>query len=747
MADLEKPMQLRPAVRILLVFSFALAIHLPSSAADWPTWRGVNADGVSAEAGLPEKWSQEGQNLLWKAPIGGRSTPIVLDGRVCVITLAEPEDATRWQERIVCLDAETGKIRWEHRYNIFQTDIPHHRVGWASLAGDPETGYVYSHGVEGMVICFDRAGKIVWSRSFGEEVGRISGFGGRTVDPILDGDLVIVSFLTAGWGGNFIPRHRYFALDKSSGAIVWISTPGGAPKDTTYSVPVVEVIDGERLLITGNGDGGIYGLQVATGKKAWAFALSKRGINSSVLVNGHHVYASHSEENVDESTAMGRLVHLDASQVAEGKPSEAWKVDGFGAGYASPAYHDGILYHVDNSANLVAFDAATGEQLWLHNIGIAQKGSPIVVDGKIYVADVDGKFHTLKMNGRQPPDVLHVEEFKNPDGSATQINGSPAVADGRVYLMTASDLYAIGGKMPASTPPQASKAVSNEAPAGAVAAQVQVVPAEVIVAPGGSRTFVARTFDAKGRFIGESKAEWSLDGLQGDVSSSGELKLSADSNFQGGMLVASVGGLKGTSRVSARPAVAFTEGFDSYEDKSVPPGWNATRGRFAVAPSENGGKVLKKPSGNRRSWRTTVFFGDPAASGYVVEADVMGAQQGRRKPDIGLVSHRYTLAMMGNRKKLMIRTWLSELIRFSKVIPFEFDTNVWYRMKLRVDVADGGEKATVRGKVWKKSEAEPDEWTIEAEDALPHTHGSPGIYGYSAADISYDNIKVTPAGG
>ena len=61
-------------------------------------------------------------------------------------------------------------------------------------------------------------------------------------------------------------------------------------------------------------------------------------------------------------------------------------------------------------------------------------------------------------------------------------------------------------------------------------------------------------------------------------------------------------------------------------------------------------------------------------------------------------------------------------------------------------VASDGSKATIRGKVWKKAEAEPAEWTIEAEDTLPHTSGSPGIYGYSAADILYDNIQVTPAG-
>ena len=221
----------------------------------------------------------------------------------------------------------------------------------------------------------------------------------------------------------------------------------------------------------------------------------------------------------------------------------------------------------------------------------------------------------------------------------------------------------------------------------------------------------------------------------------------ADDNIpQGGLLTATLGGVKGTARVSSRPRIPFTENFESYDEKAVPPGWNAARGRFEVAAMGDG-KVLKKPSGNPRSWRTTVFFGDPDASGYIIEADVLGAQRGRRKPDVGLVSHRYTLAIMGVRKKLMIRTWLSELIRFSAEVPFELEADVWYRMKMQVDVAGGGGKATVRGKVWKRGEAEPDGWTIEAEDALPHTHGSPGIYGYSAADVFYDNIKVTPAGG
>jgi len=734
-----------PILFALLSLTLAVSSLGVLPAADWATWRGPNSDGFSPETNLPDTWGAEGRNVRWKAPIGSRSTPIVLDGRVCVITLAEPETPERWQERIVCLDETSGAIRFDFRYNVFQTDIPHHRVGWASLAGDADTGIIYALGVAGMLSALDAEGKLLWKRNFEEEVGRISGFGGRTVTPIIDGDLVIVSFLSAGWGSTFIPRHRYYALNKATGETVWISTPGGAPEDTTYSVPVVRVINGQRLLIDGNGDGGVYALKVGTGEKVWAFDLSKRGLNSSVVVDGNLVYASHSEENADESTAMGRLVCLDASQITDGKPREVWRAEAFTGGYASPVIHDGILYHVDNSANLVAFDAKTGKRLWRHNLGIAQRASPVVADGKVFVSDVDGKFHILRLNGANPPEALDVEEFKNPDGSAVQINGSPAIANGQIILPTNNELYAI-----ASQPSMAQAAPSalppvERAPAGAKPAYLQVLPAEVVLKPGATQTLTARTFDEMGRLIGETEAEWSLDGLKATISPAGVLAVSPDQVFQGGLVVATAGGLKGSARVSSRPVIPFQQDFESVEETRVPNGWNAAQGRFEVVTVE-GNKILKKSGDNPRSWRTTVYIGDPAASNYVIEADVMGMESRRRMPDIGLVSHRYTLALMGNQQRLQIRTWLSELERFSETIPFRWDPGVWYHLKMDVDVAADGGTATVRGKVWKRGEAEPAEWTIEAEDQLPHREGAPGIYGFSVADTFYDNVAVTPKG-
>ena len=67
----------KPAILLLTLSSLTLAQQI-GSVGDWPDWRGPDRDGVSKEKGLPEKWSLKGENLAWKAPYGGRSTPVVL---------------------------------------------------------------------------------------------------------------------------------------------------------------------------------------------------------------------------------------------------------------------------------------------------------------------------------------------------------------------------------------------------------------------------------------------------------------------------------------------------------------------------------------------------------------------------------------------------------------------------------------------------------------------------------------------
>ena len=185
---------------------------------EWGHWRGPLQTGVSLDQGLPESWSQDGDNLVWSQPFGGRSCPVVVDGRVCIIGVVG-DDNISTQERVVCFDAENGQKLWEHRFNVFHSTIVANRVGWANLAGDPETGYVYAHGVQDLLICFDPEGRIVWSHSMKEKFGSVTGYGGRIHTPVIDEDRLIISFLSSSWGKQGRPLHRYLALDKTTGEV------------------------------------------------------------------------------------------------------------------------------------------------------------------------------------------------------------------------------------------------------------------------------------------------------------------------------------------------------------------------------------------------------------------------------------------------------------------------------------------------------------------------------------------------
>src|SRR5260221_10550046 len=119
---------------------------------------------------------------------------------------------------------------WEHKFNVFHTDIVSSRVGWANLAGDAETGNVYAHGVQGLFFCFSSDGKVLWSKSLTEEYGRISGYGGRVTSPIVVDDMVIIHNLNASWGEHGMGGHRFLAMDKKTGEVRWWSEPGGRPQ-------------------------------------------------------------------------------------------------------------------------------------------------------------------------------------------------------------------------------------------------------------------------------------------------------------------------------------------------------------------------------------------------------------------------------------------------------------------------------------------------------------------------------------
>ena len=107
-------------------------------AGDWPEWRGPARDGISTETKLPEKWSPAGENLAWKAAYGGRSGPVVFGDRVYLNDTAGMGDAA--QERLLALDANTGKLIWEQRFNVFLQRCAAASDGLGITVGRPRDG-------------------------------------------------------------------------------------------------------------------------------------------------------------------------------------------------------------------------------------------------------------------------------------------------------------------------------------------------------------------------------------------------------------------------------------------------------------------------------------------------------------------------------------------------------------------------------------------------------------------------------
>jgi outer membrane protein assembly factor BamB len=765
--------------RFTLAFTAACLLPMSASASDWANWRGPFQNGVSPDKNLPAKFSLDPKaadnNLIWRVPHGCRSTPLILGDRVYLINYVsekvkqgnkEKDVPESIRERVMCLDANTGKTLWEHAFPVFHTDIVTVRLGWTNLAADPVTGYIYAHGTAGLFFCLDgKSGKVIWSKSMSEEYGRITGYGGRVTSPVIDEDLVILGMVNSSWGDQAKGGNRLVAMNKRTGEIVWWSDPAGAVKDTYYSVPVIATINGQRLLISGGADGSVFAVKVRTGEPVWRYVFATGAINCSPVVDGNHIYIGHGEENPDNNE-LGRVICLDGSKVEKKSPKLVWKVDGLKARYTSPVIHEGRLYITNDIGKLYCLDAKTGEQQWKYNYGRNSRGSPVLADGKIYIGEVNSYFHILEPGAKQCT-LLHKEELPALDGvSDTEINGSPAVANGRVFFSSSDEVFCIGLKKRENviTNEKIEQIFRSDEPI----THLQVVPAEIALHPGQSATFKVRAFDASGRFVKEVKAEWSLPAqmppkgvkatppaLKGDITTDGKLTVDAKMPAQGSIVVAKFDGLVGKARVRVAPTLPYANDFEKLPDGAVPGGWVNTQGKFVIK-TVNGNKVLAKVNTKPSPLVAlgNAYITLSTAKDYTIECDVQGTQVGDDLPDIGIVANRYTLILDGKLQKLRILSW-EALPRIDQTVQFDWKPNTWYRLKLTTDIKNG--KGVIRGKAWPRDQKEPAAWTVEATDAYAIGEGSAALYGgvqgvldnRPGTEIYYDNLRITPnqAGG
>jgi hypothetical protein len=494
------------------------------------------------------------------------------------------------------------------------------------------------------------------------------------------------------------------------------------------------VLNGQKAMLFGGGDGSVYAVQPRTGKVIFTYDASTRGINTSPVVVDGIVYGSHAEKNAADTTVLGAIFAFDGR--TEGKIEEdklLWKLPAKAVGRSSPVYADGRLYFVEDGGTLTVVDAKNGKVIQTKKVGRIMFGSPLYADGKIYVAENTGRVYIFK------PTPEGVEQLSMVRLNGEEIFGSPIASHGRVYIPTTTALYCIGKKdvQPAADPIPAGEAEANVAEDQNVA-HIQVAPVEILMQPGKQAKLQVRAYNKKGQFLKLVPAEFSVEG-PGSVANE-VYSAPADANQQVAMITAKVGELTSVARARLVPALPWK--FD-FEDKKVPPTWIGASYRHQPKEFE-GQNTLVKISTIPKGTRSQAWMGWTSLSDYTIQADFYATEKNGKIPSMGLIAQRYTLDMT-NKKELQIRSWTSRVeLRFAKTIPFEWSPNAWYTMKFSAANENG--QAVLRGKVWKRGEAEPEAWTIEAADATPNTIGSPGLFGNASdAEFYIDNVEVVPS--
>ncbi len=739
--------------RLPLVLSLALLLPVAAliGASDWPEWRGPARTGVADATGLPSSWSPAGDNLAWKAPHGGRSAPVVFGDRL-YLQNASGSGATL-QERLMCFNADTGRLLWEHKYNLFTSDVPPHRIAWASPAVDPATGNVYAFSGNGLLMSLSPAGKLLWERSLAEEFGMWTTHGGRVSSPVIDGDQVIVSGLMFLWGQHAGGAHRYASFDKKTGQAIWLSAPEGRPTDTIYANPFIADVNGMRLFFTGGSDGAMHALKIVNGESVWSWPVSQRGLNTAALLLGPDVIVSHSEENLGTSE-MGMLAAMPAASRGKLTDKDArWIVRGVQAGYASPVSDGQRIYVLDNGGVLFAFEAKTGKQLWHQPLGTIAKASPVFADGQLYLGtentgDAGGKFYIIRPHADRA-EILDQDWLGTPEKSEL-IVASPIVAHGRVYVTSMDAIYAIGPKAaPPSSPALSPRVVNSNVATGTTPSTLLVTPTELILEPGQAIALSVKVFDANGHPVNNpGEAAWALENLKGTVTA-GKFTPDAAAGAQAGTVKATIGSVSGAARIRVIPNLPWTFDFEN-AGEAPPAHWINATGKFAVRALE-GNNVLVKLAENPFAFakRTRPFFGPTDLSNYTIEADVRSMEKRRQMGDVGIVAQRYELVLFGNHQRLELQPWQPEVQRTIKT-EYKWKPDTWYVMKLEVQTLGKGQ-VRARGKVWPKGEPEPAKWTLERLDPIGSLKGSPGIYADAmnsqaggGSEMYYDNIKVYP---
>jgi outer membrane protein assembly factor BamB len=428
-----KPFGLRTWITVLAGLGVLFVWPRAGVAGDWPRWRGPTGAGLTDESNLPLTWMWDGkknENVLWYVDIGGQAhgSPIVWHDRVFVTTWVPPKDnkqPSNPELYVICYRTEDGKELWRTRVptGAWPKEILGSNPSIPTPVTDGQHIYAWFGATKyAVLVALDMDGKVVWHY---ERPGPFELYPGLCSSPVLYQDSVL-QLCDEGSGKGFL-----LALDKHTGAVRWVQKR----KAESYnnSTPVFVPVKGRTEMVV-SASNALQGLDPASGELIWSCKAPK-GFGTISPAYGNGLFYT-------ESSGPATGVCVDPTGQGDVSKSHVkWQVKAPGS-YASPIIAGGYVYRASQKDLLTCWELATGKEVFTERLkGISNLASPFATpDGRVYFAS-GGMTYVIKAGPKL--EVLAANSLENLCGDG---GPSAAVANGRIYLKSASRMVCVGKK-------------------------------------------------------------------------------------------------------------------------------------------------------------------------------------------------------------------------------------------------------------------------------------------------------------
>jgi outer membrane protein assembly factor BamB len=335
--------------RVCLVGCLFLGVNgTPPRAEDWPQWRGPRRDGTLREAGYAVHFPPGGLRRLWEVPVqGGYSAPSVAGGRVVVTDRPGREH----RERVLCYDAETGKLLWEHSYEVRFVDIQYDNGPRA--APTIHDGLVVVFGTMGHLHCLRlEDGQVVWKKALQQDYGTQVPIWGMAGAPLVYEQSVIVP--VGGPDGACV-----VAFEQDTGKERWRALDD----DVGYSSPILVDAPGKPVLVFWSADA-VVGLDPETGRVFWRvpFPVRQDLAVATPVVHGDFLFIS----SFYDGSLLLRLSpdRRQVTQVWHVKGRSERNTESLHCLISTPRMDGDYIYGVDSYGQLRCLRRRDGSRVW-----------------------------------------------------------------------------------------------------------------------------------------------------------------------------------------------------------------------------------------------------------------------------------------------------------------------------------------------------------------------------------------------